>query len=124
MDLYERYVAQEGDEEIDETQSTSTSNKKQSSKQTSTSSMASFLTSIGKKNLPSSSTIIRSTTKSKFNEELASYRLLAQKEYNSIIYDDKENNVVSFIRLKLILFLNDFFGITRRWSFGNTINQN
>jgi hypothetical protein len=109
MDLYEQYGSQEADEDFDETQSAL--NKKHKPKQASTSSMASFLSSIGKKNLPSSSTTIRSTTKSKFNEELSTYRSLAQKEYNAIVLDDKENDVVSIIRLKLILFLNDFFSI-------------
>ncbi len=98
MDIFERYVTQEADEEqINGTQSTSNNQKK--STKSSTTSITKFLNSIGRKKSTSSSTIIKSTTKSKFNEELATYRILAQKEFNSITEDDKECNVVSAIQL-------------------------
>jgi hypothetical protein len=70
--------------------------------------MSRFLSSIGRKSTSSSSTN-RSTTKSKLNEELMTYRSLAQKEFNSIINDEKENDVVSVIRYKVDLFLYGFF---------------
>jgi len=104
MDIHERHGSQETDQEdVDESQSTST--KKQNSKQ---SPMSRFLSSIGRKSTSSSSTN-RSTTKSKLNEELMTYRSLAQKEFNSIINDEKENDVVSVIRYKVTLFLHGFF---------------
>jgi hypothetical protein len=108
MDIHEQYISQETDEEEEVHQTELTSNKKQKSKE---SSMANFLSSIGKKNSPSSS-IIRSTTRSQFSEELMTYRSLADKEYHAIVVDEeKEYDVVSVIQLKLILFNTDFFDI-------------
>jgi len=103
MEIQELHVSQENDEDVDQTELTS--NKKQKSKQSSTSSMTKFLSSIGKNNLPSSSNI-RSTTKKKLNEEIITYRSLAQKEYSDIVDSDKEHDVVSAMQLKLILFHN------------------
>jgi hypothetical protein len=88
MDRYEQYVSQETDEE----------DPKEKSKPSSKSSMTKFLHSIGKKQLPSSFNI-KSTTKNKLNEEMMTYRSLAQKEYNSIVAGDKKPDVVSAMEL-------------------------
>ena len=92
MDTQEQYVSQHSDEDAAD-QIESPPNEKEKSEQSS-STMSKFLSSIGKKKLPSSSNV-RSTTKNKLNEELITYRSLAQKEHNAIVEDNKEPNVVS-----------------------------
>ncbi|CAF1508149.1 unnamed protein product, partial [Adineta ricciae] len=91
---YEQRIFQEADEDIFE-QTGSTFDSQQKVEQSSTSSMATFLRSIGKKKSSSSSNV-RSTTKSKLNEELVAYRSLAQKEFNAVVEDDKNYDVMEF----------------------------
>lgn len=92
--MYRQYVNQEIDGEF--VQAESTQNKKRKSTKSSTSSMTQFLNSIGKKALPSLSNS-QSITQPMFNEEIITYRSLAQKEYNSVVDEEKEYNIVSNI---------------------------
>ena len=93
IDIQQQYADQEIDEE-EINQVELTLNKRQKSNQSPASSMMKFLSSVGKRNLPSSSDA-RTTTKNKFNEEIITYGTLAQKEYSSIIVGEKEPDVVS-----------------------------
>ncbi|CAF1363239.1 unnamed protein product [Rotaria magnacalcarata] len=68
MTIHDQHVSQE----IDQTESTQ--NKKRKSTKSSTSSMTKFLSSI----------------------EIITYRSLVQKEYNSIVDEEKEYNVMQF----------------------------
>lgn len=91
MDTQEQHASEDTeDEQVDQTESSS--NKKPKTKQSSL--MAKFLISIGKKKL-SSLPNVTSTAKSKLNDEIITYRSLAQKEYNAIVEDDKQPDVVS-----------------------------
>ena len=101
-----QFVFLEEDEEGTE-QRQSNTNKQGKGEQSSTSSMSKFLSSIGKRNSFSSFNI-KSTNRNTLNEELATYRLLAQKEYNSIVDNDKVPDVVSYIQLNEILFTLEF----------------
>ena len=109
----------EDDDEVELNQSQSPSNNKEKSK--AMSSMAKFLYSIGKKNLISSSKS-KSNKKTILNEEIISYRSLAQTEYNTVVDNDKDPNVVRTI-WSILLFRNSFFRYCS-CHFGNNINLN
>ncbi|CAF2407349.1 unnamed protein product [Rotaria sp. Silwood2] len=59
------------------------------------SSMTKFLNSVGKK-VASSSINFTTTNKNTLSEEIATYRTLAQREYNSIVDGDKDSDVMQF----------------------------
>ncbi|CAF3557709.1 unnamed protein product [Rotaria socialis] len=58
--------------------------------------MSKFLSSLGKMNSPFSSSI-RPTATKQLNEEIVTYRSLAQKEYNLIVDGNKEPDVLLII---------------------------
>ncbi|CAF4618308.1 unnamed protein product, partial [Rotaria sp. Silwood1] len=95
-ELHEQYDIEETIDQQEVNQIQFKMNMKEKSKQSKSSSMAKFLNSIGKKNT-SSQLIATTAIKKKLAEEMAAYRSLAQREYNSIIADEKDPDVVSIL---------------------------
>jgi lipoprotein NlpI len=95
MEIQEQYMEQDlDDQQVNHIQSIT--NKTQKSDQSSTSSVSIFLDSIGKKSTLSSSNA-KPTNRNKLNNEMSTYRSLAQREYNSIVDGEKTPDVVSVI---------------------------
>jgi hypothetical protein len=93
MEIHERYIDQDADDQqVNQTQTTTSKNRP--SNQSSASSITVFLDSIGKKS-PSSSTNVKPTNRNQLNDEMCTYRSLAQREYNLIVDGEKNSNAVS-----------------------------
>jgi stalled ribosome rescue protein Dom34 len=98
VELNEQLANAEVVDEIDINQIQSQTNSQRKVEQSKSSIMAKFIHSIGKKlAAPSSSSVITSNKK-KLMEEISEYRSLAQREYNSIVHDEKYPNAVCFMR--------------------------
>ncbi len=98
VELNEQLANAEVVDEIDINQIQSQTNSQRKVEQSKSSIMAKFIHSIGKTfAAPSSSSVITSNKK-KLMEEISEYRSLAQREYNSIVNDEKYPNAVCFMR--------------------------
>jgi hypothetical protein len=106
IELGEQHAIEEVIDEADVNQIQSQINTQRKSQASNSSCMTKFLNSVGKTCAASSSSGATSD-KNKLIEEISVYRSLAQREYNSIVYDGKDSNIVSFMQLKLFfLFRN------------------
>jgi pantothenate kinase len=92
--LHEQRIIEETIDQQEVNQIQLKMNMKQKSEQSKSSSMAKFLNSIGKKNT-SSQLVVTTASKKKLVEEMTAYKSLAQREYNSIIANENDPNVVS-----------------------------
>lgn len=96
QELHDEVVLNSSDVTTDESndQSPSMVNSQRSSKKSKMSTVGIFMDSLHKKDksmLSSKS----NDTKSTMNDEISTYRLLAQKEYNLLVHGDKDPNTVS-----------------------------
>ena len=106
IELEEQLAIEEVNDEADVSQKQS-----QISIQTKSSIITKFLNSIGKTFVAPSSSSVITPNKKKLIEEMSVYRSLAQREYNSIVNDEKCSNVVSFMKLFFILQSTIFFDL-------------
>ncbi|CAF0744375.1 unnamed protein product [Rotaria sp. Silwood1] len=95
FESHDQHIIEEtvDEQEVNQTQSKSSVKRKCESSKAST--MTKFLNSVGKKSA-SSSMSLTTTNKNTLGEEIATYRTLAQREYNSIVDGDKDPDVMQF----------------------------
>ncbi|CAF0858649.1 unnamed protein product [Adineta steineri] len=96
VELNEQLANEEVVDEIDINQTQSQINNQRKVEQSKHSAMTKFMHSIGKTfTAPSSSSVITSNKK-KLMDEISVYRSLAQREYNSIVHEEKYPNAMNF----------------------------
>ncbi|CAF2061700.1 unnamed protein product [Rotaria magnacalcarata] len=97
IELDEQLADEEVIDEIDVNEIQLQTNTQRKSVESKSSSMNKFINSIGKTFLaPSSLSSIVKSNKKKLMEEMSVYRSLAQREYNSIVNDEKYSNPMEF----------------------------
>ncbi|CAF4200972.1 unnamed protein product, partial [Adineta steineri] len=105
-------------DEIDINQTQSQINNQRKVEQSKPSAMTKFMHSIGKTfTAPSSSSSVITSNKKKVMEEISVYRSLAQREYNSIVHEEKYPNAMNFwnvhrIQLKNLYKLTTYHLVT------------
>ncbi|CAF3786819.1 unnamed protein product [Rotaria socialis] len=97
IELDEQLADEEVIDEVDVNEIQLQTNTQRKSVESKSSSMNKFINSIGKTFLaPSSLSSIVKSNKKKLMEEMSVYRSLAQREYNSIVNDEKYSNPMEF----------------------------
>jgi len=107
VELNEQLANAEFVDEIDINQIQTQTNSQRKVEQSKSSIMAKFIHSLGKTFAASSSSSVITSNKKKLMEEISEYRSLAQREYNSIVNDEKYPNAVCFMRF--FKFCNQLF---------------
>lgn len=99
IELNEQLADEEVIDETDVNEIQSQANTQRKAEESKSSSMTKFINSIGKSfAAPSSSSSIVKSNKKKLMEEMSAYRSLAQREYNSIVNDEKHSNPVCLMK--------------------------
>ena len=96
--LDDQLLNEDDKDEVDAYQTQSYTNSQRKCDETKSSSMNKFNTSTGKPFLAPSSSVTVSDKKKLMMEEISTYRSLAQREYNSIVNDEKDSNAVRSTR--------------------------